>query len=151
MSKVKATKKPTYKSFGNSVKALPHQASVVNVKVAKLFHAMIGNLYNPKLALNVDVSKYVCPADLYAYNAIKVAEFHCEHGLVIPARVRAQIASLGFNATAMFDELMTMVKTVDGKDVHALYLYNGNKILADCISFPEALWVLCENTVKRSK
>lgn len=150
MSKKQQTKKQSqHKYYGNTVKKLQHQMSVVNINQAKLFHAMLGNLHHAELAINIDVSRYVNPADLYPYDTVKLCDFHCEHGFIVPARVNAQVASLGYNARKVYDLMGTLVKSFeDGTELSALHLYNADAIVGDMATFVEALWEACAITVK---
>lgn len=132
-----------HKYFGASVKALPHQHSVVNINQAKLFHAIIGNMTNQELALNIDVSKYVNPADLYPLESIVIGQEHCEFGLRLHPRQVAQAAILGYRAMDVMDILARLTKEFDdGSCVRCLYIY-GNTIVAPVASFVEALWEAC--------
>ena len=145
----KHTKNP-HKYYGNSVKPRADQVSVVNVNQAKLFHAMLGNLYHVEQAFNIDVGRYVNPADLYPLETVVVAQDHCEFGIELHGRQVAQAASLGYNARHVIEILKRMTKKFDdGKSVHCLYIV-GNEVLAPVVSFVEALWEACGIVVRGS-
>ena len=150
MSKNKQHKKNPHKYFGNSVKPRADQVSVVNVIQAKLFHAMIGNLYHEEQAFNIDVGRYVNPADLFPLETVVIAQDHCEFGIELHGRQVAQAASIGYNARHVIEILKRMTKEFeDASCVRCLYIV-GNKIVAPVVTFVEALWEACGIVVRGS-
>lgn len=137
-----------HKYYGNTVKARPEQLSVVNVNQAKLFHAMIGNLHNPKLAINVDAGQYVNPADLYGYETVLIAQYHCEFGMQLSGEQVSQVASLGYKARDVLQTLLRLRKKFDGVEYTCTQIH-GNAIVAPVSTFVEALWEACGIVVKR--